>query len=55
MIPAMSLKAGIDSKKVKVEVPELCDYLFVYDYTADNDGYITEMLSEDDISSLNSS
>ncbi|MBP5309449.1 MAG: hypothetical protein J6Z05_02375 [Lachnospiraceae bacterium] len=55
MIPAMTIKAGIDSKKVKVEVPELCDYLFVYDYTADNDGYITEMLSEDDIKSLNSS
>ena len=55
MVPEMSLKAGIDSKKVKVEVPELCDYLFVYDYTADNDGYITEMLGDDELASLNSS
>lgn len=55
MVPAMSIKAGIDSKKVKVEVPELCDYLFVYDYTSDCDGYITDMLSDDDIASLNSS
>ena len=55
MIPEMSFKAGIDSKKVKVEVPELCDYLFVYDYTADNDGYITDMMGDDEIASLNSS
>lgn len=52
-LPEFSLLAGIDDKSIKAEVPEFFDYLFVYNYTEDNDGYITEQMSDEDIESLN--
>ena len=52
MIPEMSVKAGIDSKTVKFEAPDICDYLFVYNYTDDKDGYITEIADDDELASL---
>ena len=54
-LPEFSLLAGIDSKSVKAEIPEFFDYLFVYNYTEDNDGYITEQMSDKDIEALNTS
>ena len=53
-IPEFSVLAGIDSKSVKLEVPEFSDYLFVYNYTEDKNGYITDMMSDSDIESLDS-
>ena len=52
-LPEFSLLAGIDDKSIKAEIPEFFDYLFVYNYTEDNDGFITEQMSDDDIESLN--
>ena len=54
-IPSMSAKIGIDSKQVKAEIPEICDKLFVYDYTADKDGMITDYVDEDELKSLDAS
>lgn len=54
-IPSMSAKIGIDSKQVKAEIPEICDKLFVYDYTADKDGMITDYVDDDEIKALDAS
>ncbi len=54
-IPEFTVLAGIDDKSIKAEIPEFVDYLFVYNYTEDNDdGYLAEMLGDDGIESLNS-
>lgn len=43
-IPKFTLRAGIDSKQVLAEIPELSDKLFFYDYTAEKDGMIADYL-----------
>ena len=53
-VPEFTALAGIDSKSVKLEVPEISDYLFVYNYTEDKDGYITDMMDDSDIESIDS-
>ncbi|MCR5503483.1 MAG: hypothetical protein K6F53_10795 [Lachnospiraceae bacterium] len=51
-VPEISVLAGIDSKTVKAEIPEISDYLFVYDYTAEKSGYITKQMDDEDIEAL---
>ncbi len=53
-VPSFSVLAGIDDKSVKFEAPDFSDYLFVYNYNEDNDGYLSDMAGEDTVDSLNS-
>ncbi|MCR5800096.1 MAG: hypothetical protein K6G69_08480 [Lachnospiraceae bacterium] len=51
-LPKLTAKVGIDSKTVKAEIPEVIDKVFVYNYKEAKDGYITDMLDDEDIESI---
>jgi len=51
-LPKLSAKVGIDSKTVKAECPEVIDKVFVYNYTEDKEGYITDMLDDEELEGL---
>ena len=44
---------GIDSKNAKFQVPQLSNYLFVYDYKKTSTGYLADELGDDTIEQLN--
>lgn len=52
----LDVLAGIDSKKVKVQVPALSKYAFTYKYAdkSANTGYIMENIGDDEIDAINS-
>ena len=54
MFPEFSAKIGVDSKRLTAEIPEISDKLFVYDYINEKDGYITDVLEDKDIESIDS-
>ena len=43
----------LTKKELQLSAPMLGDYLFVYDYTADNDGFIFEQVDEEIVEALN--
>lgn len=47
-----SVLAEINNKSVKAEIPKFSDYVFVYNYTEDKDGFLVDELSEETISQL---
>ncbi|MDE6918148.1 MAG: hypothetical protein K2P39_15295, partial [Lachnospiraceae bacterium] len=49
----IEMTAGIDSKNVKFQVPQLSNYVFVYDYSKDHTGYLVEAMGEDSAEQLN--
>ena len=51
-MPDIELMGGITSSKVKLQVPDLIDYVFTYDYKAKKKGYLAEELGEDMIASI---
>ena len=51
-LPKLTAKAGIDSKTVKAEIPEVIDKVFVYNYKDDKDGYITDILDDEEIEGI---
>lgn len=44
LIPPVEYAVQIDDKQVRAYVPLIEDYLFIYDYYEDNDGYINELV-----------
>ena len=44
--------AGIDSKEVKAQIPMLGNDVYVYNYTEEKDGYLTDQLDKRDIESI---
>lgn len=53
-IPEVEFLAGITSSEVKAQIPEFTDYVFTYNYKKDKNGYITEMLKDDEIEAIDS-
>ncbi len=49
----LDLLAGIDSKTVKLKVPALSNYVFVYNYKGKNTGYLLDEVDEDDLEIVN--
>lgn len=49
----VDLVAGIDSKNVKFQVPQLSNYVFVYDYTKTSTGYLADEMGDDTVEQLN--
>ena len=45
----ISALAGIDSKTVKAEAPDICSKLFVYNYKDEKNGAITDFLDDDEL------
>lgn len=50
----VDLIAGIDSKNAKFQVPQLSNYVFVYDYTKTSTGYLADELGDDTLEQMNS-
>lgn len=51
-IPEIDFIAGITSSKVMLQLPDIDDHVFVYNYKNKKDGYITESLSDDEIEAI---
>ena len=53
-IPEMTLLAGVDKSEVKLQVPELLDQVFVYNFKGKNNGYLMEEVDEEELELVNS-
>ena len=51
--PEMEGTFTLTKKELQLSAPMLGDYLFVYDYTADNDGFLFEQVDEETVEALN--
>ena len=49
----IDIMAGIDSKNAKFQVPQLSNYVFVYDYNKISTGYISDEVDEDTLTQIN--
>ncbi len=49
----IDMMAGIDSKNAKFQVPQLSNYVFVYDYNKISTGYISDEVDEDTLTQIN--
>ncbi len=49
----LEMIAGIDTKCVKLQMPQLSSYLFVYDYNKDITGYLADEVDEETIEQIN--
>lgn len=50
----VSILAGIDKSKVKVQIPEVDKRVFVYDFKGKNKGYLMEEVDEEELEMVNS-
>lgn len=53
-IPEMTLLAGVDKSRLKLQVPELLDQVFIYDFKGKNNGYLMEEFDEEELELVNS-
>ncbi|MBQ6787669.1 MAG: hypothetical protein IJO85_08105 [Lachnospiraceae bacterium] len=51
--PKVEALASLDANTLKVEIPAISKNVFVYNYKKNNTGYLTEMLSDDEINAIN--
>ncbi len=52
-IPEMTLLASVDKSEVKLQVPELLDQVFVYNFKGKNNGFLMEEFDEDELELVN--
>lgn len=53
-IPELTMLAGVDKSEVKLQVPEVLDQVFVYNFKGKNTGFLMEEFDEEEIELLNS-
>lgn len=53
-MPEVEFLAGLTSSEVKVQIPDMSDNVFIYNYKNEKDGYITDLLREDEIEAIDS-
>ncbi len=51
-IPDIDFAAGLTASQLKLQIPSLDDRVFTYNYVEEKDGYITEVLAQDEIEVL---